>query len=107
MVYSSSLSSCTVVQEASECLEQEGFIDWLAEVAIAPTGPRPFFIARHRVRRQGDDRDAAQRRVSFDTSRGLPAIDHWQREIHENQIGVFAGCQLDPGRSVHCCEEVV
>src|SRR5262249_20556276 len=82
-------------------------MDRFAEVAITPTGPRPLFIARHRVGCQGNDWDPAQHWVSFDATCGLPAVDDWQGEIHENQIGVFASGHLDAGRSVRRREDFV
>jgi hypothetical protein len=41
-----------------------------------------------------DDRDVPRRCVILETTRRLPAVDDWQVEIHENDVG-----QLSLGRA--------
>ena len=47
------------------------------------------------LRRHGDDWDGCGVRVSLEQPGGLPSIDDWHLEVHQDQVGRMEPCLLD------------
>ena len=59
------------------------------------------------MRRQGDDRHEARPRVRLELPRRLPAVQHGQAHVHQDQIGRFRLGQLHAALAVHRQHDLV
>ena len=59
---------------------------------IAACGDRLFPVARHSVRREGNDGNILRGRIGLEPSRRLFSVDVGQREIHQNEIRLLSRC---------------
>src|SRR5215471_8580138 len=64
----------------------------LRDVIVASGGACLAFVAAQRIGRDHDDRDLAQRRLRLELTGGLVAVQHRQLDVHQNEIGMMAGC---------------
>ena len=79
---------------------RSALVDRLGEVVVAAAGARLGLVALHRVRGQRDHRNVAERGVGLEPAGRLPAVDHRQRQVHQDQIGPQARRGLEPGGAV-------
>src|SRR5215217_5603228 len=92
---------------AGKPLEQSVLVDWLGQIIVAAAGPRPFLVSTHRVGGERDYRDGTCRLLGLEAARGLPAVHHWQRQVHEDKVGMLTPRQLDPGCPIDRCQDLV
>ena len=70
--------------------EQLGEVDRLRVVLVAARGERALAVSRHRVRGQRDHRHAGGRGRGLQPARRLPAVDHGQAQVEQDQVGRLA-----------------
>ena len=77
-------------------------LDRLGVIVVTTGIERALPVARHGVRSQRDHRNRARLRVRLDLPRRLPAINHRQAHVHQDEIGLERMRQFQTFASVRC-----
>src|SRR5260370_37067783 len=89
-------------QELADATAQGTSVDRLGDVAVASGIDSLLFFAFHGERGQSDYRNPASLFVLLEPTRQLQAIDSWQLNVRQDQVGAEAAqqrqCLLAAGR---------
>src|SRR6476659_2398872 len=83
------LRSIVFAEEALNFSDDGPRLAWFGEISIAADFHRFLAIGRERVRSQRDDRNRLGRWIVLEHLGRLPAVDDGNRDIHQDQIGLF------------------
>src|SRR5580704_15439782 len=76
-------------QEFPDLCQQLARTIRLCDIGVAAGGTRFGLIAAQRVRSHDDDRNGFEIWVGLDAPRRLVAVEQWQLNVHENEIGAL------------------
>src|SRR5918911_3171857 len=88
--------SATRAQQRLDLLEQAWELNRFGVVVVAAGRQRFVAIARHGVRRQGDDRNRARLRRRLELPGRLPAVQDGQAHVHQDQVGCLGAGEVHP-----------
>src|SRR6185312_3906156 len=79
----------------------------LGKIAIASNFHRLLAVRCQRVSCKRDDGDVPRRGVMFQYLRGLPTVDYWYGNVHQDEIGLLGSSLRDALLSVQRLDDTI
>src|SRR6185312_9874267 len=79
----------------------------LCEITVASDFHGFLAIRRQRMRGERDDRNATRFRIALEHLRRFPAVDHRNRNVHQDQIGLLCARLGDAFLAVQCLRDSI